>query len=170
MVDYLRTPCWEKKTYNRDRYRWLPKGDYPLDLIVKDCRNIGKGADPELSIYKLEDRAYLDRILAGWAVIRDKNQGVGFIIFDENLPADHDIKISDDPGNTADPDVNKLHCNLKELTALRTANLVNNVVLAGMVDSRSEEDLEEIVLVANTNGCLSLKKRIKPYWKTVLGL
>ncbi len=169
-VEYIRAPRWEKTTYNRDKYRWLPKGDYPLDLIVKDCRNIGDENDPVISIFKLEDRAYLDRILAGWAVIRSKNQGVGFIIFDENIPGSHNIRISDDLGTTADPEINELHRNLKELTTSRTANLVNDVVLTGTVDSRSEEDLVEIVIDAHAHGYLSLRNRIQPYWKTILGL
>jgi len=170
MVGYLRIPRWEKKTYNRDRYRWLPKGDYPLDLIVKDCRNIGTNTDPVLSIFELEDRAYLDRILAGWAVIRSVNEGVGFIIFDENLPGDNNIKISDDPGKTADLEVNELHRNLKELTTSRTANLVNDVVLTGKVESRSEEDLVEIVKDAHAHGYLSLRNCIQPYWREILEL
>lgn len=168
-VDYFRAPLWEKATYNQARYGWLPKGDYPLDLIVKDCRIPKEKTVVELSVFKLENRAYLDRILAGWAVVRGTNEGVGFIIFDESIPMTHNIKISYAPGTTADPDINKLHRNLEELTNSRTANLVNDFVLAGTVDSRTKEDLEEIVVEAHTHGYLSLRNRIRPYWKTILG-
>lgn len=167
MIQHLRIPFWDKTRYTQSEYDWLPENDFPLELIVKDCRFKKKA---ELSIFKLNDPKNLDLILAAISVIRDVNQGVGYIIFDESIPRDCQIAISaETTGTTADALVNQLHCNLTNLTNIHTANLVNNMVLYGKVGSLSEEDLDKIVIAMHKQGNLTLRANMQPYWKKLLG-
>ncbi len=166
MLKYLRAPFWDMTLYRQTEYQWLPKDDFPLELIVNDCRTPKR---PELSIFKLDDnRANLDRILAAYSVIRRENEGIGYIIFDDNIPGNCQITISSDKGTTADPMVNDLHRNLKALTNLRTAKLVNSVVMTGTVGSLSDEDLKDLVIDVHNRGYLTLRSRIGSYWKAIL--
>lgn len=112
MLDYLRAPYWDISRYSQANYQWLPQDDFPLGLIVRDCRFKKR---PELSIFKLDNRADLDRILAAYSVLRNRNDGIGYIIFNDSIPDNCQITISDDPGKFADPLVDKLHRNLKAL-------------------------------------------------------
>jgi hypothetical protein len=106
------------------KFPWLPVDDLPADPICDF-----KTSDNKSSVYEIDEDSPLKRRLAiALAATKQKLDKVDYILLDKRIIESAEIKvISGSTGETPDRELNILHRNLNELSALRLMRLVKDI-------------------------------------------
>jgi hypothetical protein len=103
---------------------WLPKDDLPADPICDF-----KTSDNKSSVYEIDAAApgHKKRIAVALAATKQKVDKIDYILLDKQLIDAAKIKITHSAGETPDNELNVLHRDLDELSALRLIRLVRDI-------------------------------------------
>jgi hypothetical protein len=116
------------------RYSWLPEGDLEADAI-QDL----KTENNTISLFVIEDnRSNFDRVLAALAANCTNIANFDYALIDLDALKDSGYKFTEDPGETADKDVNKWHLNMIELSLKKLTQLAFTLVNRGEIDRKDK--------------------------------
>ncbi len=111
---------WEKR-----RLPWLTEDDIPADPIC-DFRT----SNNKSSVYEIDEgnpSPLERRIAVALAATKQKLDKIEYILLDKRIIEAAEIKIVRRPGETPDSEINILHRDLNELSALRLMRLVKDI-------------------------------------------
>lgn len=147
MPTFLRIGIKEERWFPDDS-PWLGRGDVPADAM----RDLGTKGNT-LSVFEIAEDVDIQRVIAAWWAVGDHNDkpvDVGFALFDIDRVRRLGVKLSRTEGRTADPEVDRWHMNIEELTAARLADLAaviadgdTNVVLGKDLAAALKKGLDE---------------------------
>ncbi|MBI5747051.1 MAG: hypothetical protein HZA13_08620 [Nitrospirae bacterium] len=120
-----------KRRWDKDAsFSWLELHDIQADPVtdLKTSQNI-------LSVYCIDDeRSNLDRVVAAIAATRDRFDILDYILFDQRILSEIDVKIEKTIGKTPDEQVNNCHLQLVELSGFKLVNLAKVILNKGETD------------------------------------
>jgi len=138
-----------------DEYPWLKEGEIPAD-VTSDL----KTSQNELSIWVLsEDKSKLFRCLSAFAVERKHVDHIDYIVFDEEIITELNLKTNSTKGNSKDKEVNNLHKNIMELSSNKLELLAKKILSnceGGRIDKK---ELAKNIKLSLENGWID-KNRI----------
>ena len=85
----------------------------------------------KLSVFEVEDRSNVDRILAALAAGGMKLSSKGFVLFDSELLAEIGIEIEASLGQTDDEKINSWHKDLINLSGHKLVKLARAILTTG---------------------------------------
>lgn len=149
---FVRVNIREERWF-RDGTPWVPEGEVSADAL-RDLQTTG-GA---LSVFRISAAVDARRIVAAWFAVgpsRDKPTDIGFLTFEgDAVVATLRLPIeSRAEGATADPAVDALHHDIRELTAIRLAQLAA-IMAQGETDVILRKELSEILAAGLRAGTL----------------
>ena len=115
---------------------WLPPGEIKADAL-RDLQT----SEGVLSIYRADDQSAADRICLAIAATRETFGSLDYAIFDADELPSIGIEPTRTTGETPDPEVNRLHCDLTALTVEKVSRLAR-VIAAGDHDRISKKSVE----------------------------
>lgn len=137
---------------------WIPKGALHADPLADLVTH-----ENELSVWRIEDdKSNLEQILVALAGNCDHASNLDYVLFDESLLEQIDVKIKLSKGNTILPEANsRWHHDLLELTAQKVVKLAELAMENGRKERVSEREVVGLVRNAVQTGTID-PKRLKP--------
>jgi len=139
---------------------WLQKDEIPADPLSDLRTNRNK-----LSVYLLDDdKSQVERCAAAYAANRNKIEELDYLLFDESLIDEMQIKRHQFDGNLVDIEINKLHWNLCELSSQKLVELAMRLIDDCQTDSYDRFQITQLINNSIHNGWIkkdSLNKGIK---------
>lgn len=131
---------------------WLAEGEIQADALGDLVTKNNK-----LSVWHIyDDRSNLDRIIAVLAAKRDVLSNFDFVLFDQNILKESNIRFGKTKGISFDEEANDLwHLDLSELSASRLMNLAAAIANKGELKRISESEIKNIVANAIAIGTIS---------------
>lgn len=137
--------------------RWLPVPDWtPRDTLHADPLADLVTQGNELSVWRVEDDgSNLERILTALAGNFDYASNLDYILFDERILQEADVRIRRSDGSTIMPEANSTwHHDLVELTARKVVNLAELAMQNGRKERVSESTVIRLVREAVQSGII----------------
>lgn len=134
---------------------WLPHGELQGDAL-RDLQT----TDNALSIYKVESEGDKERIVIGLAATKDNVANLDYAIFEDSKFSVLGIAAEEREGDTPDIEVNKLHCELRNLTVGLLAQLAQ-VVSMGKHNRILKKQIKSGLQAAVNAGMVD-RGRLKP--------
>lgn len=137
---------------------WIPEGalhaDPLADLVTKEN---------QLSVWRVEDdESNLEEIIIALAGNFENPSNLDYILFDERLLQEADVRIERSPGDTILPAANSAwHHDIVELTARKLVKLAELAMGSGRKERMSEAQVVGLVRKAVQGGIVDLD-RLKP--------
>src|SRR5690348_823508 len=124
LLRQIELPNWIKP-------EWLPAGHFPANAF-RDLQTSNR--DSQLSVYRVDDAVLIPRIAVALSIQRVSNvvpglkprslRAFGYVCIPAERIAQEGIICDDEPSNTVDAMVNRLHTNLHHLTAATLMRLL----------------------------------------------
>lgn len=157
----------QSRWYKIERLPWLAQGDMQADPLG-DLTTTNN----ELSVWVIaDDKANLNRIIAAVAATRDQVQNLDYLLVNQHLLTDINIKSKKVKGTTPDEKANSWHLNLIELSALKLVELGKVMLAQGEVRRTSHKDVGQLIADSVNNGHIERAKlkvgiqaKIKNQW------
>lgn len=112
-----------KNKWYEDKPSWLKNDEIHADPLTDFVTTKNS-----LSVWRVEDnKSNLKRIIAALAAIRDRIDKFDYVLFDEKLLNEYDIKVKLAEGNSPDQEANAWHYDLIELSAQQLAKFVKAI-------------------------------------------
>ena len=112
-----------KNKWYEDKPSWLKNDEIHADPLADFVTTKNS-----LSVWRVEDnKSNLQRIIAALAAIRDRIDKLDYVLFDEKLLKECDIKVKLTEGNSPDQEANAWHYDLIELSAQKLVKLAETV-------------------------------------------
>ena len=119
----VRQNRWHKQTAQP----FLDKDDVPADPLG-DLRT----TENRLSVWIVsEDRSNLERVVRAVAVLKDRIEAEGYVLFDSKILDDAGIEVLDIPGGSPDKDANAWHQGDLVLSGNKLVALAKGILLHG---------------------------------------
>ena len=115
---------------------WLPVGELQADAL-SDLKTEKNG----LSVYRVEGDGDRERIIIALAATRDNPGNLDYVLFDDANMLALGIKAEYEEGTTPDQSANKLHWELRNLTANHLSGLAT-ILAAGEHERVQEKDIK----------------------------
>ena len=115
---------------------WLSPGEIKADAL----RDLQTRQDA-LSIYRADDEADANKICVAIAATRENLGHVDYAVFDGTELLSIGIEPAQTAGETPDPEVNRLHCDLTTLTVEKVGRLTQ-IIAAGAHNRISKKSIE----------------------------
>lgn len=128
----IRKGRWERYP----KIPWLTPGEIKADAL-RDLQT----REGVLSIYRADDQSDADRICLAIAATRETFGSLDYAIFDAAELPSIGIEPTRTTGETPDPEVNRLHCDLTALTVEKVSQLAR-VIAAGDHNRISKKSVE----------------------------
>lgn len=103
------------------------------DSILADALKNFSSSENELSVFLLENDDQIELILSAIVASSKSFDNTDYVIIDHSLIDELDIAIEEYPGKTFNNSVNKLHLNLKQLSAEKVIKLARAVQEQGQI-------------------------------------
>ena len=112
-----------KNRWCEDKPSWLKNHEIHADPLADFVTTKNS-----LSVWRIEDnKSNLQRVIAALAAIRDSIDKFDYVLFDEKLLKECDIKVELTEGNSPDQEANAWHYDLLELSAQKLVKLAEAV-------------------------------------------
>lgn len=139
-----------------DNKLWLdPQISMERNGTQADALKNFKTISNALSVFIADDQDKLTRILAAIAAGGSKPDKVDYAIFDAIILERNGIHYEKCPGDTADEEVNKLHVDLKNLTAVQVSSLAQSIKDEGNLNRLSKTKIIKAITDGLNNNFLN---------------
>lgn len=130
---------WDKPT--PELFPWLRAGEIQADAVT-DLRTQKNG----LSVFIIDnDRNNLDRVVAAFAANRDDYDKLDYVLFEDRVLDELEIRTQQQPGITPDPQVNRWHINLVELSAQKVVDLARAILRYGTTSRVLKKTVQKMI-------------------------
>ena len=134
----IRKGRWERYP----KIPWLPPGEIKADAL-RDLQT----RENVLSIYRADDESAVDKICIAIAATRETVGSLDYAIFDAAELPPVGIEPTQTAGETPDPEVNRLHCDLTTLTVEKVSRLAQ-IIAAGDHNRIPKKSIENSLRLA----------------------
>lgn len=147
---------WNQQKHT-DEYDWLKAGDIPaetfVDVVRKDVQQ------NELSVYLIDESSTsLERMLAAFAVNRDRPDKLDYKLIDYELLLNAGFEFKETSGDTPDEIVNSWHRDLHYLTTQKLAEFVRLLYFEAESERKTKIQIEKLMIASIKAGNISESK------------